>query len=200
MDSHLQKLFGVLAIVLAILFPVYWIDSIGLAIDDAEMAFANDMLALTGRDLLFLIIGVLEVAVYCGLSIHFRSQINGGWASKILLVMAGLVVIFHTSLIVDLLAEFGLWQPSENMLGLIVLAASIILGLFSFAMLALGVVLLAQFIHLPTLLKLFAVVAVVAAVAQISVVFAFANLLLFPLLMLIASFHFLLGETHVEVV
>lgn len=200
MTSTSHKIFGLAALLLAVLFPVYWIGAIGFSLDDTQMAWRKDFMSLDAWDLVFLIIGTLEIVVYIGLSRYFRHQINGRWASVLLMVMALLVAVFHSSLLIDVTIGLGMVEASTGVLDVMALAVLIVLFLYSLTLLTLSVVLLAQFPRLSALVKVFAVVAAVTAIIQLSVVFSVANLLLFPFLMLIVSFHFFLGENNIEVV
>lgn len=200
MNTSTQKFFGIAALALAVLFPVYWIGGIGFAMDDLMLAYRTDLQTLNAWDLLFLLIGVLEVAVYIGLYRYFRDQINGGAAAILLLVMAALVALFHCSLLIDLTLGLGLFSATTEFLDLIALFAVILLGVYAFVLAALSIVLLIRFPQLTPLIKVFSVLAFIAAVLQITVVLAVANLLLFPVIMVLVAFHFLLGENSVEVV
>ncbi|MDX1706620.1 hypothetical protein [Pseudidiomarina sp.] len=192
---------GVAAIVLAILFPIYWVATFGFAVGDAELAFRADFLEINAWDLLFVVIGILEIGVYLALSKYFRDQINGGFPANMLIVMAFFVALFHSSVIVDLLLGMGLYtEHSETIIDVTLIASVVTLFLFTFALLAFSIGLLARFATLPAALKLFACGALIAGLLQLTVVLGVINIVLFPALMLVLAFHFLAGDQTVEVV
>lgn len=200
MNTSTQKLFGIAALALAVLFPIYWINAIGFAFDVGEMSYREDFTTLDVWDLIFLIIGLLEMTVYIGLRNYFKDQINGGLAGVLLLIMAGLIALTHATLLIDLTVGLGLFQASPNFLDTIAIGSILVLGLYAVTLFALAIALLVRFPELPTLIKIFAALALITAGSQITIVFSFANIILFPILMLIVAFHFLLGDNNVEVV
>ncbi|WP_417690239.1 hypothetical protein [Pseudidiomarina sp.] len=200
MNTSTQKLFGISALALAVLFPIYWINAIGFAFDVGEMSYRQDFTTLDVWDLIFLIIGLLEITVYIGLRNYFKDQINGGLAGVLLLIMAGLIALTHATLLIDLTVGLGLFQASSSFLDTIAIASILVLGLYAVTLFALSIALLVRFPELPTLIKIFAALGLITAGSQITIVFSFANIILFPVLMLIVAFHFLLGDTGVEVV
>lgn len=200
MNTSTQKLFGIAALALAVLFPIYWINAIGFAFDVGEMSYREDFTTLDAWDLVFLIIGLLEITVYVGLRNYFKDQINGGLAGVLLLIMAALIALTHATLLIDLTVGLGLFQASPSFLDTIAIGSILVLGLYAVTLFALAIALLVRFPELPTLIKIFAALALITAGSQITIVFSFANIILFPILMLIVAFHFLLGDNNVEVV
>ena len=200
MNTSTQKLFGIAALALAVLFPIYWINAIGFAFDVGEMSYREDFTTLDAWDLLFLVIGLLEITVYVGLRNYFKDQINGGFAGVLLLIMAGLIALTHATLLIDLTVGLGLFDATPGFLDTMAVASVLVLGLYAITLFALAIALLVRFPELPTLIKIFAALALIIAGSQITIVFSFANIILFPILMLIVAFHFLLGDTNVEAV
>ncbi|RUO48271.1 hypothetical protein CWE21_06915 [Pseudidiomarina aquimaris] len=200
MNTSTQKLFGISALALAVLFPIYWINAIGFAFDVGEMSYREDFTTLDVWDLIFLIIGLLEITVYVGLRNYFKDQINGGFAGVLLLIMAGLIALTHATLLIDLTVGLGLFSATPGFLDTIAIGSILVLGLYAVTLFALAIALLVRFPELPTLIKIFAALALITAGSQITIVFSFANIILFPILMLIVAFHFLLGDNNVEVV
>ena len=200
MNTSTQKLFGISALALAVLFPIYWINAIGFAFDVGEMSYREDFTTLDAWDLVFLVIGLLEITVYVGLRNYFKDQINGGFAGVLLLIMAGLIALTHATLLIDLTVGLGLLNATPGFLDTMAIASVLVLGLYAITLFALAIALLVRFPELPTLIKIFAALALITAGSQITIVFSFANIILFPILMLIVAFHFLLGDNNVEVV
>ena len=200
MNTSTQKLFGMVAVALAVLFPIYWIHALSSAVGYADVAHRQDFATLDGWDLLFLIIGLLEVAVYLGLWRYFRDQLNGGFIGALLLVMAVLVGLTHATLLIDLLHFVGALHASDALLDMVGVASLVLLGLYAVVLFALALTLLVRFVELPNLLRIFAVLALITAGLQITIVFAVANIVLFPILMLVLAMHFFSGDDSVEVV
>lgn len=201
MNNTKYKLAGMAAIALAVLFPIYWIATFGLMIDNAEMTFRTDFLELSGWDILFVTIGALEIYVYFSLSKYFRDQIGGGFIANMLLAMAFFVALFHSTVAVDILLGLGLFPSiAETIIDVTLVAGIVLLLLYCFSLIGMCSAMLARFIELPTALKIFAVGMLIAAVMQLTLVLAVVNIVLFPALMLPLAYHFLTDEHTVEVV
>lgn len=193
--------FGLAAIVLAILFPIYWLAPLTMGLDNAVTAMRDEFMTLDGWDALFAIIGVLEIAVYLGLRRYFRDQINGSFPANMLLVMAILVGLFHCTLFIDIGVSLGLTLPSgDSFIFMMIAMLVVLLGLYTFALLALSIAMLVKFDEISVVLKTFTIGAMIAAMFQLSIVFAMVNIVLFPGLMLLLAIHFFRGDSAVEVV
>jgi len=201
MNQNLYRVAGLSALFLAILFPLYWLNAFSFATDDLYSVLEVDAKTLTGLDALFVLIGLLEVGVYIALRHAFKDQLQGAFPATMLAVMSLLVILFHSTVIVDVLYAVGVFDsglsgPVDWAFGYSVS----VLFLYGVAALALAISLLARFIELPRTIKVFACGLLVAAILQITMVFAIFNIVLFPILMLIVAVHFWVGEQAVEVV
>lgn len=201
MNLNLYKTAGISALLLAVLFPLYWLSAFDLMADDVYKVLEVDMKTLTGFDALFVFIGLLEVGVYLTLRRAFQDQLNGGFPAAMLVVMSILVILFHSTVVIDVLYAVGVIDPSASGPVDWAFGAGVsILFLYGIAALALAIGLLTRFNQLPRVMKVFACGLLVAAVLQITMVFALFNIVLFPILMLIVAVHFFVGEPTVEVV
>lgn len=198
MDTATYKGAGGAAIVLALLFPVYWL--FALASFSLE-ALREDFVTLSGWDALFVIIGLLEIVVYLALARLCRDQLGGTVSAICLFIMAGMVAIFHATTIVDALHVMALSSAaSDTLVGLGMIVGLVSLFLYTLAALALSISLLIRFKELPTLMCCFAIGLLIACLLQFTVVLGVLNTFLFPLLLLLLAVHFLRGEHSVEVV
>lgn len=198
MNTSTYTATGIAAIVLAILFPVYWL--FGLA-DLSLAAMRADFMTLNGWDLLFVVIGALEIIVYVVLARFFRDQLGGALASILLMMMAVMVAIFHATVVFDVFLGLGLGASiAETIINIGIVVSVVSLILYTFTALTLAIVLLTRFAELPTLIRAFSIGLLLACIFQLTVFLAVINIFLFPLLMLFLAAHFLRGEHPVEVV
>jgi hypothetical protein len=192
---------GIAAIALAVLFPTYWLFLFGAAASDFETALAADMTSLTFSDLLFVIIGALEIYLYLSLRRIFKDHLNSSAISVSLLIMASLVAALHLTVLVDVF--LALTQTSneviEVVIGLVTVGSIAVMILY-----ALVAILFSIFVFIndaaSTMLKGFAGLLLVAALFQLTVIFAFLALVLFPLALILLSIYFLKEPQTVEVV
>lgn len=201
MKSNFYQWAGMAALALAILFPIYWLGVFGLAIDNYENGFLENITTLDAWDVLFVIIGALEVFVYLALRQSFKDQIEGGLAAVALLVMAALVALFHLTVVVDIsLAMELLASYSDGLIEFVLIASLVILFLYAAVAFVFAIALLLRFAELSMLMKVFACGVLIMAVFQFTVILGIANIFLFPVLMLLLAVHFWRGEQTVEVV
>lgn len=189
---------GIAAVVLAVLFPIYWL----FAMANLSMeAMREDFLTLSGWDLLFVVIGALEIFVYLALARLFRDQLGGSLSAVLLLVMAGMVAIFHATTLIDVALGLALVTGMEDTLVDVGMISGLVsLFLYTVTAFVLAIALLTRFTELPTLMRLFAIGLLIACLLQFSVILGVINIVLFPLLVLLLAVHFLRGEHRVEVV
>lgn len=201
MKSNFYQWAGMAALALAILFPIYWLGVFGLAIDNYENGFLENITTLDAWDVLFVIIGALEVFVYLALRQSFKDQIEGGLAAVALLVMAALVALFHLTVVVDISLSLGLLASySDGLIEFVLIASLVILFLYAAVAFVFAIALLLRFAELSMLMKVFACGVLIMAVFQFTVILGIANIFLFPVLMLLIAVHFWRGEQTVEVV
>ncbi|CUS48018.1 MAG: hypothetical protein HLUCCO02_05550 [Idiomarinaceae bacterium HL-53] len=200
MDSNSFKPAGIAAIALAVLFPIYWLYVVSFSAT-YEGEFWLEFEQLNLWDLLFVVIGALEIWVYLAFRKLVSYQLNGSLLSILLLIMVGLVGLFHATVVVDLFIAFGLAGAfADTMITVAVTLGLVFLFLYAVVALIFALVMLKQFTSLSSLLKVFAVGLLVASVFQFTVVLGVLNILLFPILMIILSIEFFRGEQSIEVV
>jgi hypothetical protein len=201
--NHRDALPGYAAIALALLFPAYWVPA--LAVGDMSFAEAHraDAMRLGAMDLLFVLIGAMEIYIYLSLRRIFLDLMHGSLAATLLLLMAIVVGVFHATVLFDVALAFGptLSEPLQE--GLVTASAVVaIAGLFVYCVLGLvlSAALLVRGAELPGLLKVFAALLIVACLLQLTVVFGLINVVLFPVILLVLAVFFLRGGHQVEVV
>lgn len=199
-DSNLFRYGGGAAILLAVLFPIYWLYVLTIGVS-GEAGIWGDFQTLNGWDALFVLIGALEIFVYLVLRKYLSHHLNAGLLSALLWVMIGLVAIFHGFVVVDIALATGLFNAYEDALIASAMAGSLtVLFLFALVSLIFAIALLTQFSSLPTLIKVFSIGLIVVALMQLTVILGVVNIVLFPILMLLLAIQFLRGEQSVEVV
>lgn len=201
MNANSYKAAGFAAIVLAILFPVYWLYAFGtLSAESFEVAFQEDLTTLNGWDALFVIIGVLEIAVYVALAKLCRNQLNGNLPAMLLIIMAVIVGLFHATVLVDISLALGLANLSDTLMSVTVIFGLICLFLYAVVAFIFAISMLIRFAQLSMPLKVFAVGLLIACVFQFTVLLGVVNIFLFPVLLIVLAIQFFRDDHEVEVV
>ncbi|RUO36869.1 hypothetical protein CWE13_08460 [Aliidiomarina shirensis] len=201
MNTNAFKSAGFAAIALAILFPVYWLYAFGtLSAESFEAAFQNDLTSLNGWDVLFVIIGALEIAVYVALAKLCRNQLNGNLPAVLLIIMAVVVGLFHATVVVDITLALGLAALSDTLMNVTVIFGLICLFLYAVVAFIFAISMLIRFAQLSMPLKVFSVGLLIACVFQFTVVLGIVNIFLFPVLLIVLAIQFFRGDHEVEVV
>ncbi|EGN75480.1 hypothetical protein A28LD_1093 [Idiomarina sp. A28L] len=201
MHTNAFKSAGIAAIALAILFPVYWLYAFGtLSAESFEVAFQEDLTSLNGWDALFVVIGVLEIAVYVVLALFCRNQLNGSLPAALLIIMAVVVGLFHATVLVDITLALGLATLSDTLINVTVIFSLICLFLYAVVAFIFAISMLIRFAQLSMPLKVFSVGLLIACVFQFTVVLGIVNIFLFPVLLIVLAIQFFRGDHEVEVV
>ena len=191
------------AIALALLFPAYWVPTLAIGELSFAEAYRADVMRLSAMDLLFVLIGAMEIYVYLSLRRIFLQQIHGSLPATLLLLMAIVVGVFHATVLFDVVLAVGptLAEPLQE--GLVTASAVVMIaGLFVYSVLGLVLssALLVRNAEVPGLLKVFAVLLIVACLMQLTVVLGLFNVVLFPVILLVLAVFFIRGGHQVEVV
>lgn len=202
MNSNPYKIAGIAALVLAVLFPIYWLHPVNnLAVTNFQEVLRNDLMTLDGWDALFVLIGALEVYIYLMLARMCKDQVNGELPAILLYVMAGIVVVFTGTVLFDVAIAFGLIAEVTSSVMFFVIGASItLLVLYSLVALIFAISLLVRFAALPNLMKVFAIGILLLSLMQLTIILAVVNVVLFPLLLIVLAIQFLRNDHSVEVV
>jgi hypothetical protein len=203
MNSPTNLIAGIAAAILAILFPLYWSTLFGTVFGDFDAAFKQDLMSLDAKDVLFFLIGVLEAGIYLYLSKCLGEYLNTSTARYLLNIMAGLVVLFHLTVLVDIyfaLQGLSIHAESIDTIASVVLVISlIILVLFSVIGVVFAIMVLINQ-ALPALIKAFVILLLIMCVLQLTMVLAFLNIFLFPAALIVLSVYFVKEKQEIEVV
>ena len=195
---------GIAALVLAVIFPLYWFNQIWLgSVDSADALMAN-ITSLNFSDGVFLAIGLLSIYVYLGLRKILNDQLNFKKIDLLVILVVGVHVIFLATLGLDftaaLLSEQFVLRYQDTFVGISLSMAAGTMILFGLLDILIGAVLLKNSENLPTLLKIFALVTLIQGVLEISVIMSFASMLSFPVSLIVLAVYFLRKPESVEVV
>ncbi|NVJ58816.1 MAG: hypothetical protein HWE27_00420 [Gammaproteobacteria bacterium] len=204
MQSREFLLPGVASFLLAILFPIYWGSIYGMSFENFETAFINDLATFDLMDGLFIIIGALEVYIYVSLARKLNQQFDSTALKTLLYLMATVVIVLHSTVLFDIYLSFR-DQPAvasiiETMAGIILFTAIGVLISYSVLGFILSIILLKQRSDSVNLLKIFSVIVIIMCVLQITVVFSFTNIFLFPIALIVLALYFFKQPETVEVV
>lgn len=195
---------GVAAVLLAVLFPVYWLPVFNIQEQSLLSAYRADVLSLTVTDLLFVVIGALEIYLYFSLRKIFAARLNGSMVSALLLVLMLLVALFHLTVLADIIYALGGALMSESAVDTLLLmtgvAGLLIAAVFEVVSIILAIVLLLPSVAAPVVLKLFAVFILICSVLQLTIVFAVVNIFLFPAALILLAIFFFREDHVVDVV
>ncbi|BDX07179.1 hypothetical protein [Planctobacterium marinum] len=203
MEQREQMTTGIAAIALAALFPVYWIFSLSDAMGDFEASIRANLTVLNFNDLLFLVLGILEIYVYLSLRKTLKDYMGTTAAQLLLLLMCIAVIAFHSTLIFDLFLAMAQAPSAETIDNLNNIAIAISIGgliIYSILGLVFAILLMLKAKELSSLIKVFSVLLLISCALQLTVVFSFVSLLLFPAAMLVLAIYYFKSPTSVEVV
>ena len=102
MNTSCAKMAAFAALLLAIVFPLYWLSPFdwfsGRSLVDV---FMEDLQTLDYSDAIFVFIGALEILVYAYLRTMFKYQFDSAVPSFLLILMMVFVALFHGTVIID---------------------------------------------------------------------------------------------------
>ena len=205
MTNNVRILSAIAALFLAVIYPTYWVSQLGSYEESGPAAIYNDVSQLSLFDGLFLIMGLLTMAVYWGLKDFLNKQHEFN-ATNIPLILLIIVSAVHTfgSLMIDITFQIlgdQLYLPwhSGAMNGTAVFTV-IILVMFGILDILLGVMLQTGSRELPSSLRAFGIVTIVLGVLEVTVVLSAASLVIFPVSLIILAIAFLKQPSELEVV
>ena len=197
---------GIAAIVLALLFPLYWTSVLAIGVQgmDFMTVLRQDMLQLSGMDALFVLIGALEIYIYFNLVKIFDNRLTSQATKILLFILIGSVFVFHAVVFADLFlasAQSTMHPATIN----IVINTSIFLSVASLiiyimAGIGLSIVLLTRSEAQTGVLKAFAIMLLIICLLQATMIFAVANIILFPIALVILAVYFFKDPDTLEVV
>lgn len=190
-------------LLLALLFPVYWLTALDAAGPDLAAGYADNVRTLDWSDLLYAALGLLEIYVLLGLKRVLHEHYDYRGLDVVLILTMCNAALFSIGLAgvdvavalmgadgtrVALLVEISAWLSQACMFG------------FGLLALAAALLLLSAPRQFPASLILFAIATLLWGALQLTVVFSFLVLGLFPLSLVLLAATMLSQPQTIEVV
>ena len=198
------KIPGIAAILLAVLFPIYWLSVFSGSYNDFEQAFRSDLTTLGWSDALFILIGALEIYIYLSLRKILADQLETTVVNLLLFIMMGMVALFHSLVLVDIyLASQYLTINTDTVdqfvsFSLLIAFATTII--YSLVGLVFSILLLSKGLANSIFLKVFSALLIATCIMQMTLILAVVNVVLFPITLLVLAVYFFKEPQMAEVV
>ena len=203
-SNHIKP--GVAAIVLALLFPLYWTFVLVIGVNGTDLInnLRADLLELSWLDGLFLLIGALEIYIYYSLVRVFNDRLPSNTAKVMLYIIIGSVVLFHLTVLIDVFLAISQAGLSPDTIDVLVTVTAYLfvatLVVFVIAGIGLSISILTQSDSVAPILKAFAILLLVICILQATVLFAMLNLILFPIALVMLAVYFFKDPETLEIV
>lgn len=193
------------SIAVAILFPIYWGSQLLMSHASLRETYDANLMSLDFSDALYLLIGVLAIYVYLSLKRILSDQLNYRGLDFLLIIMIALCAIVYIGALGFDLAIY----LADRRIGVInldaILSSSFMVNIggmiiFGIVDILIGIILLRRLNEIPSLLKIFAVITLIQGVFEITIVFSFTTIFIFPLSMLVLAAYFMKKPEIIEVV
>lgn len=195
---------ALVAILLGILYPLYWVLELS-----GDQGFPPEdfsaYLVWSSLDWLFLFLGGLNVYLYLSFRRILSEQLNYSGIDIPILIMVAVCVVFFFGLsflqIVFPLAVGDSVVDYEEIaltIGVVVLVGSVVLG--GVSEILIGCLLLRDSSTMPPLVRIFAIITLIMGVFDLTLIFSFISLFIFPVSMLVLAMYFMSKPEMIEVV
>ncbi|MBN4057486.1 hypothetical protein JYT73_01375 [Pseudoalteromonas haloplanktis] len=195
---------GIAAGLLAVIFPMYWISVFGETLDGLGEALKLDLQSLNFSDLVFVLIGALEIYVYLSLRKALKDMFDVEGVRILLCVLAVLVLAFHATVLCDVYLAVAGDKASNDVIESISIIAMAVsagsLGMYALVGLITAALLLTKRHGMSSLLTVFSILLLLMCVLQLTVIFAYLNVFLFPAALLILMVFFIKKPEQIEVI
>lgn len=193
------------AIGLAILTPLYWVYVMTAGGFNLYETFSANVLSLDASDFVYLVLGALEIYFYLSLKRILHERFHYSGINIFLYLLISNSVVFYLGLFcIDLTIALAGDSIASNTLALMVQASFAIsmgcLVIYGVLFLLVGILLMRIPEQLPSLLKTFAITLLICGIFQISFIFGFIVIFLFPVALLILASYYLQKPEMVEIV
>ncbi|PCI78632.1 MAG: hypothetical protein COB20_06410 [SAR86 cluster bacterium] len=195
---------AVAAILLAVLYPLYWVLEFTANGNFPPDDFA-DYMRWSSLDWLFLSLGFLIIYQLLGLRRILSEQLNYSGIDIPILISVSVTVVFFFGLsfsqVTLVLLEgdsLAAYEEIAATIGVVVLVGSVILG--GVAEILMGCLLLRDSSTMPPLVRIFAIITLIMGIFDLTVIFSFISLFIYPVAMLVLAAYFLSKPETIEVV
>jgi len=192
------------AVLLAVLYPLYWILEFTAGGNFPPDDFAEYM-RWSPLDWLFVVVGCLSIYLYLSLRKILTEQLNYTGIDIPLLILVAVTVVFFFGLSISqgvLLLSAGdsvaAYEDIAEVVGVTVLVGTIIIS--GVAEILIGCLLLRDSNQMPAPIKIFAIITLIMGIFDLTVIFSFISLFIYPVSMLVLATYFLSKPEMIEVV
>jgi len=190
---------GIIALFLAIIFPVYWVLMFNSRLEEVANWAGLIQPKLDIYSWVFLFIGAISIYLYAYLKKILHDQLNFKKVDVLLTLIIINSAIFYSGIFIsDVLANLGYaldWTTTGvHIFGVICI---VIFGILD---IVIGILLLANNRDLPSYLVILAVISLLLGLFEVSVIFSIASIVIYPLYLMFLAVFFLRKPETVEVV
>ncbi|MCH2189649.1 MAG: hypothetical protein MK188_01835 [Gammaproteobacteria bacterium] len=205
MNERYQLVTAVSAILLAVIFPIYWVSEFWQISERGGAAVYQNISTLSAGDLVFLIIGALGTLIYLGLKRFLNQRYAYHSADLILILLAVTTAVFTLgTLFMDLITHFfgdqlflSWHMGSYNGVTVSLFISLIVFGVLD---LVLGILLITHAKQMSGAMLAFAILTLIQGIVEITVIFALSTIFIYPLAMLVLAVNLLSRPQELEVV
>lgn len=187
---------AIAAITVALLSPLYWV----IELSSVSTSFPESLTvkALGLSNVLFLVIGLLSMTVYSGLMKLLHDHFNNKKLDVALIsMMVWCAVFYGGTFLLDALSAYYGGELSTVFIQWLWIGGTIVFGVLD---ILIAVLILKDSQDLSGLLKTFAIVNLVMGICELSVIFALASFIIFPVVFVILAVGFLRKPEMIEIV
>ncbi|WP_189398590.1 hypothetical protein [Arenicella chitinivorans] len=195
---------GIAAALLAFLFPVYWLSEFLSGIDGLSQSVSHNIQTLSLSDAIFVVLALLTIYVYLSLRRILNDQLNFKKVDILIYLMIAVNIIFLSTIFFDIWTSiasdhsFRVVEPTLVTLAIAIGVGSLIVaGILD---ILLAIILLRSSTELPLIWRVFAVLTLVQGVFELSVIFHFVVIIVFPASLMVLAAAFLRKPESVELV
>ena len=192
------------AILLGILYPLYWVLELSFDGGFPPEDFSA-YIEWSSLDWLFLFLGGLNVYVYLSLRRILSEQLNYSGIDIPILIMVVICIVFYVGLsflqialhlvVGDSVADY---EEIALTIGVVVLVGSVVLGGVSEILIA--CLLLRDSGTMSPLVRIFAIITLIMGIFDLTLIFSFISLFIFPVSMLVLAMYFMSKPEMIEIV
>ena len=195
---------GLSALLLAVVFPAYWIPEFAVSYDSFEAHFWNNVATLNYHDSIFVVIGLLAAYICYALMGKLHDELNYKTLDPLLWILIAVNLLFTGTIGIDITAAIAgdeLAAASKDALMstalVISLGCTIVFGVLD---IIIGIILVRSGESTPTILKLFGAVTIIQGLCELVFFFVFAVVFIYPVALILLAIYFLRTPETIEVV